>query len=77
MEIKVLGPGCANCHKLEARTREALAALGRDDVIEAVTDPAAIVGYGVMRTPALVVDGTVVVSGTVPKVAELTALLGG
>lgn len=77
MDIKVLGPGCANCHELEARTREALAALGRDDSIDEVTDPSAIVGYGVMRTPALVVDGTVVVSGRVPKVDELTRLLAG
>jgi small redox-active disulfide protein 2 len=73
--IKVLGPGCANCKNLERVTREAVAALGIDATIEKVEDYPTIVEYGVMSTPALVVDERVVVSGRVPKVAEVRALL--
>lgn len=77
MEIKVLGPGCHNCEVLEARTREALAGLGVEATIEKVTDAAEILGYGVMSTPGLVVDGAVVVAGKVPSVRKLTSLLSG
>lgn len=75
MDIKVLGPGCNNCMTLEARTREALDDLGRDATIEKVTDTARIMGYGIMSTPGLVVDGHVVVSGRVPSVRQLTELI--
>lgn len=75
MKIKVLGPGCANCVNLERATREAVADLGIDAEIEKVTDYAAIVGYGVMRTPALVVDEKVVLAGRVPTPMKLRALL--
>lgn len=75
MDIKVLGAGCANCHTLEDRTNEALAQLGVPAEIEMVTDYIQIAGYGVMSTPALVVDGKVVLAGRVPKVAELVTIL--
>ena len=75
MHVKILGPGCKNCQNLEARTREALAALGLDASVEKVTDYAAIAGYGVMTTPGLVVDDTVVVSGRVPTADEIAGLL--
>lgn len=75
MKIKVLGPGCANCVNLERVTREAVAAMGIDADIEKVTDYAAIAGYGVMRTPALVVDEKVVMSGRVPTGAHVRELL--
>lgn len=75
MIIKVLGPGCTNCKNLERVTREAVAELGLDATIEKVDDFAEIAGYGVMSTPALVVDEQVVVYGRVPKAAELRALL--
>ena len=75
MIIKVLGPGCTNCKNLERVTREAVAELGLDATIEKVDDFAEMAGYGVMSTPALVVDERVVVYGRVPKVAELRALL--
>jgi small redox-active disulfide protein 2 len=75
MIIKILGSGCANCHRLEANTKDALATLGLDATIEKVTDFADIASYGVMRTPGLVVDEQVLVSGRVPDAAELTKLL--
>jgi small redox-active disulfide protein 2 len=75
MDIKVLGPGCRNCVTLEARTREALDQLGLDAEVEKVTDPAEIVGYGVLSTPGLVVDGELVLAGKVPSVRQLTGLL--
>jgi small redox-active disulfide protein 2 len=75
MLIKVLGPGCANCVNLERATREAVADLGVDAEIEKVTDYAAIAGYGVMRTPALVVDEQVVLSGRVPTAGQVRDLL--
>jgi len=75
MIIKVLGPGCSNCKNLERATREAVAGLGLDATIEKVEDYPTIVGYGVMSTPALVVDEKVVVSGRVPTVAQLRELL--
>jgi small redox-active disulfide protein 2 len=75
MRVKVLGPGCRNCRSLEARTREALADLGVPAEIDEVTDYAEIAGYGVMRTPGLVVDDEVVVSGRVPTTSELRQLL--
>ena len=75
MLIKVLGPGCANCITLERVTREAVADLGVEATIEKVTDYGAIAGYGVMSTPALVVDEEVVLSGRVPTAAAVRDLL--
>lgn len=75
MIIKVLGPGCDNCKRLEARTQEALAALGLTATVEKVTDFGEIAGYGVMKTPGLVVDERVVVSGRVPTSDEIGQLL--
>lgn len=76
MEIKVLGPGCANCVRLEANVKEALAATGiADATVEKVTDYADIAAYGIMSTPGLVVDEQVLVSGRVPAADEVAALL--
>lgn len=77
MRIKVLGAGCANCHTLEDRANRALAQLGADGTVEMVTDYARIAGFGVMSTPALVVDDTVVLVGRVPEVPELVSILAG
>lgn len=71
MIIKVLGPGCNNCKNLERVTKEALSELGVDATVEKVEDYPTIVGYGVMRTPALVIDEKLVVSGRVPRTAEV------
>jgi small redox-active disulfide protein 2 len=75
MLIKILGPGCKNCANLEQATRQAVSALGLDATIEKVTDYGQIASYGVMRTPGLVVDEQVVVSGRVPSADEIAALL--
>ncbi|MCU0298586.1 MAG: thioredoxin family protein [Candidatus Nanopelagicales bacterium] len=77
MDIKILGPGCANCHRLEERTHEAIAELGLDADVENVTDVAEIASYGIMKTPGLVVDDKVVVSGRVPTTREIAQLLAG
>ncbi len=75
MIIKVLGSGCTNCQNLEKATLEALSELGVVATVEHVTDPGDIASYGVMRTPGLVVDDEVVVSGRVPSAAQLRELL--
>ena len=75
--IKILGPGCANCVNLEKQARQAVEQLGLDATIEKVTDYAEIAGYGIMRTPGLVVDEQVVLSGRVAKPAEIAQLLAG
>jgi small redox-active disulfide protein 2 len=71
MVIKVLGSGCANCKKLEENVREAVNELGIDATIEKVEDFAEIMKYGVMKTPALVVNEKVVIMGRVAKADEI------
>lgn len=73
--VKILGSGCARCNALEANARATLQALGMDASIEHVTDFAQIASYGVMATPALVVDGKVVSSGKLLKAEEIAAIL--
>ena len=75
MEIKVLGTGCAKCKSLEKVTRRAVEELNLEATVEKVEDIQKIMEYAVMRTPALVIDEKVVLSGQVPKVSELRALL--
>lgn len=75
MIIKILGSGCANCAALEKSAREAAADLGLDATFEKVTNYGEIIGYGVLRTPALVVDEKVVLAGRVPTVATVKELL--
>ncbi len=76
MEIKILGPGCPKCMKLEAMTKETLAKLGRMEEVTHITDVDAIMQYAVMFTPALVVDGVVRVQGHLPRREELEGWLG-
>jgi small redox-active disulfide protein 2 len=75
MDIKILGTGCVNCQNLETVTRAAIAELGLDATIDKVTDPGEIVGWGVMSTPALVIDDEVVLSGRVPNLAAMRQLI--
>ena len=73
--IKILGSGCAKCNALEDAAKTALAELNMDTTIDHVTDFAQIAAYGVMTTPALVVDGKVVSYGKVLKKDEVKALI--
>lgn len=75
MEIKVLGTGCARCRALEKITQQAVDELEFVATVEKVEDLKKIMEYAVMRTPALVVNEQVVLSGQVPKVAQLKKLL--
>jgi small redox-active disulfide protein 2 len=75
MDIKVLGTGCAKCKTLEKATQEAVAKLGVNATIAKVEDIVEIMNFNVMTTPALVIDGEVVVKGKVPSVDEIVKLL--
>jgi small redox-active disulfide protein 2 len=75
MEIKILGTGCPKCKSLEKATREVVAQNGIDATITKVEDIVEIMKFNIMSTPALVIDGTVVVKGRVPSNEELKQLL--
>jgi small redox-active disulfide protein 2 len=77
MDVKILGTGCVNCRNLETLTRAVLDELGLEIEIDKVTDPGEIVTWGVMSTPALVVDDEVVASGRIPSRDQLKELLAG
>lgn len=76
MEIKILGSGCAKCNEMERLARDAVEALGVEASIEHVDDFAQIMSFGVMTTPALVVNGQVRLAGRVPSAAAMLELLG-
>lgn len=73
--IQVLGPGCARCKQLAALTQATADRLGLQYQLEKVTDVLRFADFGVMSTPALVVDGKVLLAGRVPTAAELERLL--
>lgn len=75
MEIKVLGTGCAKCKALEKATKEAVEKTGVNATVTKEEDIVEIMQFGVMTTPALVIDGEIVVKGKVPSVDELSKLL--
>ncbi len=75
MEIKILGTGCPKCDKLENETRLAAEEMGLDFTIEKISQVKDIMAYGVMITPALVVDGEVKAVGKVPARDEIKGLL--
>ena len=74
-KIQILGTGCAKCQKLADHTKQAADTLGLDYDMEKVTDINQIMGFGVMTTPGLVVDGQVLVAGKVPSPADLEKML--
>ena len=76
MQISILGTGCAKCTKLHENTLAALSELGVQADVEKVTEIQKIMGFGIMMTPALAVDGEVKAVGKVLSVGELKALLG-
>jgi len=75
MEIKVLGTGCAKCKPLENATIQAVEELGIDATVTKVEDFIEIMKLGVMTTPALVVDGKIIVKGRVPSVSEIKEMI--
>ena len=75
MIIKILGSGCTNCKKLEENTKKAVKELGIEATIEKITDFKKIMVYGVMKTPALVVDEKVKIMGRVPSAEEIKKYL--
>ncbi len=75
MEIKVLGTGCANCKTLEKSVHNTLAELQITANVEKVEDIQKIMAYGIMRTPGLVINDKVVISGKVPSAKELKEII--
>ncbi|MCK2125939.1 thioredoxin family protein [Thauera aromatica] len=71
LDIKVLGPGCANCRKLEEVAREAVSATGVEAEITKVTDMGQIVAYDVLKTPGLVINEKLVSSGRIPTASTI------
>ncbi|MBU2637008.1 MAG: TM0996/MTH895 family glutaredoxin-like protein [Bacteroidetes bacterium] len=74
-KIQILGPGCPKCKKLTELTEQAAKSLNLQYELEKVTDIKEIISYGVMMTPALVVNGEVKVSGKVPSVEEIKQII--
>ena len=76
MEIKILGPGCPNCSRLEKNTHAALALMESQAAVTKVTEMSDIMAYDILATPGLVIDDKVVSSGRVPTVSEITSMIG-
>jgi small redox-active disulfide protein 2 len=75
VSIKVLGTGCSRCKSLEKATREAVAELKLDASVEKVEDIKDILGYGVMQSPALIINEKIALTGRVPGVEELKKII--
>lgn len=75
MKLQVLGMGCPKCRKLYDAVKRVIGELGLDCELEKVEDLAAISAMGAMLTPALAIDGEIVVAGRVPSSAEIRTLL--
>jgi len=75
MEIKILGTGCKKCEDLYDNVMEALSKVGKEADVEKVEDIVTIMSFGVMSTPALAIDGKIVISGRSAKVEEIEKFL--
>jgi len=75
LTIKVLGPGCDNCKKVEASARQAVGSLGLQAIVVKVTDYAEIQKYPILSTPGLVINEKLVCAGRIPTPAEVTTWL--
>jgi hypothetical protein len=80
LTIKILGPGCANCDRLLQLTEQAVEEMKKEHpayevIVEKVTDPQTFLNYGLLKTPGLVVNERLVISGHVPAMTQIMALL--
>lgn len=75
LTIKILGPGCPNCKRLESETRKAVESLGAEAEFIKITDYQEIMDYDILSTPGLVINEQVVSSGNIPPQGELTSLI--
>lgn len=75
MNIKILGSGCANCKRLEENAKQAVTLLGLNATIEKVTDYNKMMSYGIMSTPALVINEKVVSAGRVLSYQEIINII--
>ncbi|MDD4256984.1 MAG: thioredoxin family protein [Bacteroidales bacterium] len=75
MDIKILGTGCSKCKALEEATRKAVAEMNVDAQITKIEDITEILNYGIMTTPALVIDGKIVLKGRVATVEEIKKII--
>jgi small redox-active disulfide protein 2 len=75
LSIKVLGPGCANCQKVEEAARQAVATLGVEARFEKITDYAEMQQYNILATPGLVINERLVAAGRIPAAAEIMTWL--
>ena len=75
LTIKILGSGCANCKQLEQLTRKVIDTLSIQAEVIKVTDPTTYIDYGVMSTPALVINEECLSSGRIPSMSELTQMV--
>ncbi len=77
MKIEVLGPGCPKCMSMEQNVKKALSELAVQADVEKVTDIQKIIEKGILSTPALMIDGKVVLQGKNPTVAQLKNIIAG
>ena len=75
MDIKILGTGCSKCKALEEATRKAVAEMNVDAQITKIEDITEILNYGIMTSPALVIDGKIVLKGRVASVEEIKKII--
>lgn len=75
LKVLVLGSGCKNCHTVEERAKQAVAEMGLDANVELVTDMQTMMHYGIMQTPAIVINERVVSTGRVPATSQIKQLL--
>ena len=75
MDVKILGTGCSKCKALEEATRKAVAEMNVDAQITKIEDITEILNFGIMTTPALVIDGKIVLKGRVATVEEIKKII--